>query len=92
MLPYIAPLQCMTALDLAIIQTEPLTLRTIGRLKSAFDDSDLPICVDVVDWNQADSAFKAMVTKQGMVELQQQEHYLLLNLELLAPVFIGLEH
>lgn len=61
----------MSALDLAIIQPEPLTVRTIGRLKSAFEDSDLPICVDVVDWNQSNSKFKAMVTKQGMVELQQ---------------------
>ena len=57
-------------LDLAIIQPEPLTLRTISRLKIAFEDSDLPICVDLVDWNQADSDFKAMVTRQGMVELQ----------------------
>ena len=56
-------------LDLAIIQPEPLSLRTISRLKNAFEDSDLPICVDVVDWNQADSAFRAMVTAQGMVEL-----------------------
>ena len=71
MLPCNAPLRCTTALDLAIIQTEPLTLRIISRLKSAFEDSNLPICVDVVDWNQADSAFKATVTKQGMVELQQ---------------------
>ena len=70
MLPYTEPLPCMTALDLAIIQTEPLTLRIISRLKSAFEDSNLPICVDVVDWNQADSAFKAMVTKQVMAELQ----------------------
>ena len=74
MLLYTPPLRCMTALDLGIIQTEPLTLRTISRLKSAFEDSGLPICVDVVDWNQADSAFKAVVTKQGMVELQQKEH------------------
>ena len=71
MLPCNAQLRCTTAHDLAIIQPEPLTLRTISCLKSAFKDSDLPICVDVVDWNQADSAFKAMVTKQGMVELQQ---------------------
>ena len=70
MLPCNAPLRCKSALDFGIIQPEPLTLRTISRLKSAFEDSDLPICVDVVDWNQADSAFKAMVTKQGMVELK----------------------
>ena len=57
-------------LDLAIIQPEPLSLRVISRLKNAFEDSDLPICVDVVDWNQADNEFKAAVAKQGMVELQ----------------------
>ena len=56
-------------LDLAIIQPEPLTLRTISHLKTAFEDSDLPICVDLVDWNQADGEFKAMVAAQGMVEL-----------------------
>mgnify|MGYP000438589354 CR=1 FL=1 len=53
-------------LDLATIQPEPLTLRTFSRLKITFEDSDLSICVDVVDWNQADSAFKATVTKQGI--------------------------
>ena len=58
-------------LDLAIIQPKPSTQRTVSCLKKAFEDSDLPICVDMVDWNQADSAFKAMVTKQGMVELQR---------------------
>ena len=57
-------------LDLAIIQPEPLSLHTISRLKIAFEDSDLPICVDLIDWNQADIEFKAMVSKQGMVELQ----------------------
>ena len=56
-------------LDLAIIQLEPLSLRTISRLKNAFEDSDLPICVDLVDWNQADNEFKTMVAAQGMVEL-----------------------
>ena len=40
-------------------------------MKRAFEDSDLQICVDVIDWNQADSTFKARVTKQGMVELQR---------------------
>ena len=57
-------------LDLAIIQPEPLSLHTISRLRIAFEDSDLPICVDVVDWNQANSEFKTMVSKQGMVKLQ----------------------
>ena len=53
-------------LDLAIIQPEPLSLRTLARLKGAFEDSDLPICVDLVDWNQCDAEFQAMVTARGM--------------------------
>ena len=44
-------------LALAIIQPAPLTLRVISRLKNAFEDSDAPICVDLVDWNQADGEF-----------------------------------
>ncbi len=56
--------------DLAVIQPESLALRVISRLKNASEDSDLPICVDVVDWNQAGDEFKAMVAKQGMIELQ----------------------
>ena len=57
-------------LALAIIQPAPLTLRVISRLKNAFEDSDAPICVDVVNWNQADGEFKAMVAEKGMVGLQ----------------------
>lgn len=60
----------LAVLDLAVIQPEPISLTTISRLKNAFEESDLPICVDVVDWSQADSEFKAMVAAQGMVELQ----------------------
>ena len=57
-------------LDLAIIGPKPLVLRTISRLKMAFENSSLPICVDVVDWNQAETEFKAMVAQQGMIQLQ----------------------
>ena len=58
-------------LALAIIQPAPLTLRVISRLKNAFEDSDAPICVDVVDWNQADSEFKVMVAGQRMIEVRR---------------------
>lgn len=47
-----------------------LTLHTISSLKIAFEDSDLPVCVDIVDWSQAASEFKAMIIRQGMVEMQ----------------------
>ena len=60
-------------LDLAVIVPpgqELLTLRTLRHLKESFEDSDLPICVDIVDWQLADSSFKQAVTAQGMAAVQ----------------------
>lgn len=56
-------------LDLAVQAEKPLSLRTLRLLKESFEDSDLPICVDIVDWSQADASFKAMVAAQGMAAL-----------------------
>ena len=44
------------------------TCRTAPR--GARPQTDLPIWLDVVDWNQADNEYKAVVAKQGMIELQ----------------------
>ena len=57
-------------LDSAIVSSTPLDWRLLGKVRDAFEDSDLPICVDVVDWSQADAGFKAMVERQGMVMLR----------------------
>ena len=57
-------------LDLAIVSSTPLDWRLLGKVRDAFEDSDLPICVDLVDWSQADAGFRAMVERQGMVVLR----------------------
>ena len=57
-------------IDLAIALPHPLGLRKLRELKDAFEDSDLPICVDIVDWSLADPDFKAAVAAQGMAALQ----------------------
>ena len=57
-------------LDLAIVSSTPLDWRLLGKVRDAFEDSDLPMCVDLVDWSQADAGFKAMVGRQGMVVLR----------------------
>ena len=57
-------------LDLAIVSSTPLDWRLLGKVRDAFEDSDLPICVDVIDWGQTDDAFKALVEAQGMLQLQ----------------------
>lgn len=57
-------------LDLAIELPQPLSLRSLRKLKDALEDSDLPICVDIVDWHQADDEFRTVVAKQGMSVVQ----------------------
>ena len=54
-------------LDLTIVSSTPLDWRLLGKVRDAFEDSDLPICVD---WSQADAGFKATVERQGMVVLR----------------------
>lgn len=51
-------------LDLAIEGEGPVDYQTISKLKHAFAESDLPIKVDVVDWNALDSEFRAAIEKQ----------------------------
>jgi uncharacterized protein len=57
-------------LDLAILPPQPFSLRLLRRLREAFEDSDLPIGVDLIDLNQADADFKAAVLPRGTVVLQ----------------------
>ena len=57
-------------IDLAIASPQPLGLRKLRQLKDAFEDSNLAICVDIVDWSVADPTFKAAVEAQGMATLQ----------------------
>lgn len=57
-------------LDLAILTDQPLTLECMASIKDAFDESDLPIRVDVVDWAAATAAFREIIA-QNYVVIQQ---------------------
>jgi predicted nucleotidyltransferase len=59
-------------LDLAIDAGRSLTLHDLAVLNTAFDDSNLPYAVDVLDWRSADPAFRAMV-EADRVELDLAE-------------------
>ena len=48
-------------LDLAIIGDEPLPRGTVARLKEAFEESRLPMRVDVVDWNAIADGFREAI-------------------------------
>ena len=51
-------------LDLAVVGSEPLPLRQLRKLKEAFEESDLPIRVDVLDWHTISDAFKDVIGEE----------------------------
>ncbi len=54
-------------LDLAIVGSGPLDRRTLGRLKEALEDSDLPIRVDVLDWHSISESFRKVIERDYVV-------------------------
>ena len=51
-------------LDLMIKATGILPWRTLAELRESFEASDLPITVDVVDWNTCSEQFRSHVGTQ----------------------------
>jgi predicted nucleotidyltransferase len=52
-------------LDLVIMGDAPLPLRTLAELRDAFDDSDLPFTVDIVDWASTSDTFQRIINEQS---------------------------
>ena len=51
-------------LDLAVVGSKPLTLRQAYQLAEAFEESDLPIRVDVLDWHTISEEFKRIIAAE----------------------------
>lgn len=54
-------------LDLALITHEPLSLADMANIQSAFEASDLPIRVDIVDWASTSEAFRKIIAHDKVV-------------------------
>jgi predicted nucleotidyltransferase len=54
-------------LDIAILSDKPLSLYDYATLKDAFEDSDLPYRVDIIDWAAASLSFKMVIQKNKQV-------------------------
>ncbi len=54
-------------LDLCIVGKIPLSFTTLGLLKEAFDESDLPWKVDVVDWATTSESFRTIIERDKVV-------------------------
>ncbi|MGI8424102.1 MAG: restriction endonuclease subunit S [Chloroflexota bacterium] len=51
-------------LDLAVVGERALDLDALRRLKEAFEESDLPFRVDVLDWHAISSTFRKVIEKK----------------------------
>ena len=54
-------------LDLAIVGSEPLSRRQLRQLKEAFEESNLPIQIDAVDWQSLSDGFKKVIEAECKV-------------------------
>ena len=54
-------------LDLAVISRHPLPIATMAALREAFDESDLTIKVDVVDWATTKDQFRKIIAENKVV-------------------------
>jgi uncharacterized protein len=54
-------------LDLALQAEGPLNWQQLAQLREAFEESDLPIRVDVVDWAACSPQFKACITTMELI-------------------------
>jgi type I restriction enzyme S subunit len=54
-------------LDLAIITDRPLSLTKMATLKEAFDESDLSIRIDIVDWATTSEPFRNIIEQDKVV-------------------------
>ncbi len=48
-------------LDLAAMTEQPLTLRQGAMLTEAFEESDLPFKVDIIDWSTISENFRKLI-------------------------------
>ena len=60
-------------LDLAVVSTTALPTRRLALLANAFEESDLPIKVDLVDWQSTALAFQQRIAEHHEIIFQPIE-------------------
>ena len=50
-------------LDLALVCSAKIDWQQLESLKSAFSESDLPICIDIVDWHAVSDSFQRCIAE-----------------------------
>ncbi|MEK6777094.1 MAG: nucleotidyltransferase domain-containing protein, partial [bacterium] len=57
-------------LDLAVVGREKLDAARLRRMKEAFEESDLPFRVDLLDWHRISESFRKVI--EGQYEVVQK--------------------
>lgn len=60
-------------LDLAILGDGPLPIDRMAALREAFEDSDLPFKVDLVDWQGVEARFREVIRRDAVTVQQPAE-------------------
>lgn len=60
-------------LDLALMTTEPLDLLRVAEMRDAFDESDLPFRVDLVDWATTSENFRKVIEREYVTIAEGKE-------------------
>jgi predicted nucleotidyltransferase len=61
-------------LDLAVAADQKIDFSTMNRLREAFEDSELPFRVDVLDWNAISDSFRKTIADQCVVLRMEQKN------------------
>ena len=54
-------------LDLALMEKGALTVKILDALKEAFEESTMPIKVDLVDYRSIDSSFQEIINRRKVI-------------------------
>ena len=60
-------------LDLAVVGDDKLDCDRLRLLKEAFEESDLPFRVDIIDWNDISPEFREHIEKQFETIMSRKE-------------------
>ncbi len=60
-------------LDIAIVGDAKLSSTLISEIQEAFQDSDIPFRVDVLDWNALSEEFKKVIVNDGFEVVQSKK-------------------
>ncbi len=54
-------------LDLVVMGDQPLSLRARGELRDAFDESNLPFAIDIIEWASSSAAFRRVIAERAQL-------------------------